>query len=41
MMEQWNRGVMGSGIMRCWINGAATGWIDDKIELPRGKPRGI
>jgi hypothetical protein len=32
-MEQWNGGVMGSGIMQCWINGPATGGIDDKIKL--------
>jgi hypothetical protein len=25
MMEQWNSGIMGSGIMQCWINGPATG----------------
>ena len=28
MMEQWNSGVMGSGMMQCWINGPATGGID-------------
>jgi hypothetical protein len=33
MMEQWNGGVMGSGIMQCWINGPATGGIDDKIKM--------
>jgi hypothetical protein len=33
MMEQWNIGVMGSGIMQCWINGPATGGIDDKIKM--------
>ena len=32
-MEQWNSGVMGSGIMQCWINGPATGEIDDKIKM--------
>ena len=32
-MEQWNSGVMGSGIMQCWINGPATGGIDDKIKM--------
>jgi hypothetical protein len=32
-MEQWNSGVMGSGIMQCWINGSATGGIDDKIKM--------
>ena len=24
---------MGSGIMQCWINGPATGGIDDKIKM--------
>ena len=33
MMEQWNSGVMGSGIMQCWMNGPATGGIDDKIKI--------
>jgi hypothetical protein len=33
MMEQWNSGIMGSGIMQCWINGPATGGIDDKIKM--------
>jgi hypothetical protein len=33
MMEQWNSGILGSGIMQCWINGAATGGIDDKIKM--------
>ena len=33
MMEQWNSGVMGSGMMQCWINGPATGGIDDKIKM--------
>jgi hypothetical protein len=32
-MEQWNSGVMGSGIMQCWINVPATGGIDDKIKM--------
>jgi hypothetical protein len=32
-MEQWNRGIMGSGMMQCWINGSATGGIDDKIKM--------
>jgi len=31
MMEQWNSGIMGSGIMQCWINGPATGGIEGKI----------
>jgi hypothetical protein len=30
MMEQWNSGIMGSGEMQCWINGPATGGIDEK-----------
>jgi hypothetical protein len=33
MMEQWNSGIMGSGIMQCWINGPATDGIDDKIKM--------
>jgi hypothetical protein len=33
MMEQWNCGIMGSGIMQCWMNGPATGGIDDKIKM--------
>jgi len=33
MMEQWNSGAMGSGIMQCWINGPATGGVDDKIKM--------
>jgi hypothetical protein len=33
MMEQWNSGIMGPGIMQCWINGHATGGIDDKIKM--------
>jgi len=33
MMEQWNSGVMDSGIMQYWINGPATGGIDDKIKM--------
>jgi hypothetical protein len=33
MMGQWNSGIMGSGIMQCWINGPATGGIDDKIKM--------
>jgi hypothetical protein len=32
-MEQWNSGVMGYGIMQCWINGPATGGIEDKIKM--------
>ena len=41
--EQWNSGIMGSGlrrraygserIMQCWINGPVTGGIDDKIKM--------
>jgi hypothetical protein len=33
MMEQWNSGIMVSGIMQCWINGPATGGIDGKIKI--------
>jgi hypothetical protein len=33
MLEYWNSGIMGSGIMQCWINGPATGGIDDKIKM--------
>jgi len=32
-MEQWNSGIMGFGMMQCWINGLATGGIDDKIKM--------
>jgi hypothetical protein len=33
MMEQWNSGIMGSGMMQCWINGPAIGGIEDKIKM--------
>jgi hypothetical protein len=33
MMECWNTGIMGSGMMQCWINGPATGGSDDKIKM--------
>jgi hypothetical protein len=33
MMEQWNSGIMGFGMMQCLINGPATGGIDDKIKM--------
>jgi len=33
MMENWNSGIMGSGIMQCWVNGPATGGIGDKIKM--------
>jgi len=33
MLEYWNSGLMGSGIMQCWINGPATGGIDDKVNM--------
>ena len=33
MLEGWNGGIMGSGIMKCWNNGPATGGIDDKIKM--------
>ena len=31
--EQWNSGIMGSGMMQCWINCPATGGIEDKINM--------
>jgi hypothetical protein len=33
MMEQWKSGIIGSGIMQCWINGPTIGGIDDKIKI--------
>jgi len=33
MMENWNSGKMGSGIMQCWVNGPATDGIGDKIKM--------
>jgi len=33
MLEQWNIGIMGSGVMQCWINGPVTGGSDDKIKM--------
>jgi hypothetical protein len=33
MMEQWNSEILGSEVMQCWINGPATGGIDDKIKM--------
>jgi hypothetical protein len=33
MLEYWNIGIMGSGMMQCWINGPATGGSDDKIKM--------
>jgi len=33
MLEFWNSGIMGSGIMQCWINGPAAGRIDDRIKM--------
>jgi hypothetical protein len=33
MMEQWDSGIMGSGMMQCWINDPATGGIDDKLKM--------
>jgi len=33
MLEYWNSGVIGSGIMPCWVNGPATGRISDKIKM--------
>jgi hypothetical protein len=35
MMEQWNSGIMGSGIMQYWINGPATGGIDDENKMAK------
>jgi hypothetical protein len=32
-MEYWKSGILGSGIMQCWINGPATDGIDDKIKM--------
>jgi hypothetical protein len=29
MMECWNSGIMGSGIMQCWVDGKI--WVYDKI----------
>jgi hypothetical protein len=28
MLEQWNAGIMGSGIMQYWVNGKI--FVDDK-----------
>jgi hypothetical protein len=33
MMEYWNSGIMGSGIMQCWVDGPATDGIDGKIKM--------
>jgi hypothetical protein len=33
MMEYWNSGIMGSGVMQYWINGPATNGIDDEIKI--------
>jgi len=33
MMEYWNTGIMGSGMMQCRINGRATGGSDYKIKM--------
>jgi hypothetical protein len=33
MMEQWNSGIMGLGMMQCWINDPATGGIDEKLKM--------
>jgi len=33
MMENWNSGKMGSGIMQCWVNGPDTGGNGDKIKM--------
>jgi len=31
MVECWNDGIMGSGIMQCWVNGKIC--VDDKIKM--------
>jgi len=31
MMEWWNNGTMGFGIMQCWVNGKI--YVEDKIKL--------
>jgi len=31
MVECWNNGIMGSGIMQYWVNGKIC--VDDKIEM--------
>jgi hypothetical protein len=33
MLEKWNSGIAGSGLMQCWINGPSTGGMDDKIKM--------
>jgi hypothetical protein len=33
MMEYWNNGIMGSGIMHCWINVPTTDGANDKIRM--------
>jgi len=33
MMEYWNSGIMGSGIMQYWIGGPAMNRIDDIIKM--------
>jgi hypothetical protein len=33
MMEHWKNGIMGFGIMQCWINGPATGGSKDKNKM--------
>ena len=33
MLEQWNSGIMGSGMMQCWIDDTATSGSDDKIKM--------
>jgi len=30
-LECWNNGIMGSGIMQCWVNGGVC--VDDKIKM--------
>jgi len=32
MMECWNSGIMGSGIMQCWVDGKIC--VDEKVKKP-------
>jgi hypothetical protein len=33
MMEYWNSGILGSGVMQCWINDPVTDGTKDKIKM--------
>jgi hypothetical protein len=33
MMEYWKSGIMGFGLMQCWINGPARNGIEDKNKM--------